>query len=513
MFTFNLIDEKWLPCVMTDQTLGDKSLLEVLLDAQNVREIIGDSPPVTIALHRLLLAILHRALNAPQSVNEWSEIREAGKFDHAKLESYFEQHKPRFNLFDEKYPFYQTASVTSYLKNGEVTTLFFHSGSTLFEHSTKQKASLSAATAARLLIGFQSFDVGGLKTYINIADKSANASPLIQSAVMLVKGENLFETLVLNFHQYSADDEEPFPFDYAKDLPAWERNAETQAGERLPDGYVDLLTWQSRTILLQPEINEDGSTLVRNAVIMKGFQFPKGFLRNDKETMIAFRASKDKTEGFFPVGFSESRALWRNSMSLLQTVDGEKNRPMMLDWLNDLAQDKFLNCADALPIDFYGLAADKAKLLFWQQESFDLPLAYLNDENLLDSLKTALEFAEEISGNLRAGVKKLAETLETNAANFPAMPIYWSTLELRFQSLLSNLPNDKDAAMSGWFAEVLIVANNAFERTADSLSGSARELKAAVEAKGLFDGITYKTKQKPEYKNYVPQTKTTGGTK
>lgn len=507
MFTFNLTNKKWLPCVMTDGTLRDLNLREVLLEAASVKEIVGDSPPVTIALYRLLLAILHRALKSPQTADEWQKIREAGEFNRQKLENYFDKWKERFDLFDEKNPFYQSVSARENVQEGAIIQLYFQgkNNATLFDHSTiNQPNSLTPAEAARYLIAFQGFDFGGIK-----ADGSAQTAPLLQSAIALVKGKNLFETLVFNLHRY--DETKPFPFEFDEDLPAWERDEETEATERLPDGYVDLLTWQARRIFLQPEQNADGETIVKNSVIMRGYAMPKTVGRHAKETMTAFRASK--TEGFFPVGFSETRALWRNSLSLLQTIDKLQYRPMMLDWLNDLVQAGKLSRADALPVDFYGLAADKGKLLFWQQESFELPLAFLDDENLLESLKTALEFAEEISGNLRSGVKKLAEQLETVVANFPAMAIYWSTLELEFQNLLSGLPPDKDAAMRKWFADVLRIANKAFDDTANSLSGSAEELRAAVEAEGFFKAITYKTKQKPEYKNYVPQTKTTGGTK
>lgn len=512
MFTFNLLEEKWLPCVMSaGNALRDLSLREVLLDAQNVREIVGDSPPVTIALHRLLLAILHRALNAPQSAGEWNEIREAGEFDRAKLEDYFEKHKPRFDLFDAKYPFYQSPSARENVQDGAIMQLYFQgkNNATLFDHSTIDlPKAVSAAEAARFLIAFQGFDFGGIK-----ADGSAQTAPLLQSAIALIKGENLFETLLFNLHWYNAQDEEPFPFSYAKDLPAWERDAETEAVERLPDGYVDLLTWQARRIFLQPEQNENGETVVKNTVIMRGYSFPKTVGRYAKETMTAFRASK--TEGFFPVGFSETRALWRNSLSLLQTVDGEKSRPKMLDWLDDLVVDGYLNRADSLPIDFYGLAADKAKLLFWQQESFYLPLAYLNDNDLLNLLKTAIEFAEEISGNLRSGIKRLAKILtddEATAANFPAMPFYWSTLETEFQKLLSDLPNKKDAAMREWFGDVLSTADEAFEKTANSLSGAAKELKATVEARNFYGALRYKTKESTNFKIYLPETKAKGGT-
>lgn len=508
MFTFDLLEKKWLPCVMTDNTLRDLSLSQVLLDASNVREIVGDSPPITIALHRLLLAILHRALYAPQSAAEWNEIREAAAFDRTKLESYFEKHKARFDLFDEKYPFYQSSSAKENVQNGAIIQLYFQgkNNATLFDHSTISAPNkLTPVEAARFLIAFQSFDFGGIK-----ADGSAQTAPLLQSAIALIKGENLFETLLLNLHWYNSDDAEPFNFSYAKDLPAWERDEETQAVERLPNGYVDLLTWQARRIFLQPEQNEDGETIVKNTVIMRGYSFPKGFERKGKETMTAFRASK--TEGFFPVGFSESRALWRNSLSLLQSVDGAGNRPKMLDWLDDLVNEGFLDRSMSLPVDFYGLAADKAKLLFWQKENFVLPLTYLSDESLLELLKTALEFSQEIGDKLRDCVKKLADLLQTNITNFQAMPIYWSMLETKFQRLLTALPDDKKMAMNEWFGEVLRIADDAFNQTANSLSGSAEELKATVEARRLYGALRYKTKELPNFKIYLPETKSKGGT-
>ena len=513
MFAFNLLEEKWLPCVMMGNSLHDLSLRDVLLDAENVREIVGDSPPVTIALHRLLLAILHRALYAPQSAAQWNEIREAEKFDRAKLENYFENHKTRFDLFDEKYPFYQSPSARENVQSGAIIQLYFQgkNNATLFEHSTITAPNkLTAAEAARFLIAFQGFDFGGIK-----ADGSAQTAPLLQSAIALIKGENLFETLLLNLHSYNSADQEPFDFSYAKDLPAWEHDEETQSVERLPNGYVDLLTWQARRIYLQPERNENDEIIVKNTVIMRGYSFPKGFERKGKETMLGFQIGKDKTKGFYTVRFNENKSLWRNSFSLLQNIRDDKNRAKTLSWLSELVNEGYLNRTDSLPIEFYGMTHDSqsiAKLLFWQIDGFNLPLAYLNDDqSLLELLKVALEFSQEIGDKLRDGVKKLADLLQTNIANFQAMPIYWSTLELKFQRLLSALPIEREVAMREWFGEVLATADNAFEQTTNSLSGSAEELKATVEARRLYGGLRYKTKEAPNFKIYLPETKSKGG--
>ena len=156
-----------------------------------------------------------------------------------------------------------------------------------------------------------------------------------------------------------------------------------------------------------------------------------------------------------------------------------------------------------------------AKLLFWQKDEFNLPLAYLNEDSLVEFLKTALEFAEEIGMNLRSSMKKLAKVLmdnEAKAANFQAMPVYWSTLELKFHQLLAALPKDQKTAMNQWFGEVLAIADDAFNQTANSLSGSAEELKATVEARRLYGALRYKTKESPNFKIYLPETKSKGGT-
>ena len=57
--SFNLIDEPWIPCIL-DGTRVELGLRDVLAQAQQLREIRGDSPLETASLHRLLLAVLHR---------------------------------------------------------------------------------------------------------------------------------------------------------------------------------------------------------------------------------------------------------------------------------------------------------------------------------------------------------------------------------------------------------------------------------------------------------------------
>ncbi|MFN6964548.1 MAG: type I-E CRISPR-associated protein Cse1/CasA [Pyrinomonadaceae bacterium] len=486
MASFDLRSESWLPC-LTDEGPSERSLLEVLTRSHNIRELVGDSPPITIALHRLLIAILHRILRGPKNTDEWNELYARGSFDAEQIKEYFDRFADRFDLFHEKYPFYQAASAREHLQDGAAIQLYFQgkNNATLFEHtSTTAPKSISPAEAARLIVAFQGFDFGGIK-----ADGSAQTAPLLQSAVALVRGKNLFETLMLNLHRYDGENASPFVFDEGEDLPAWEREEETHSAVRWPAGPVDLLTWQPRRLAIEASEDKDGSPVIRNAVVMLGYSFPKDVALHAKETMMAFRKNKDGQ--MFSIGFSENRALWRNSESLIKATTADHARPRSLDWVNELRLDGYIG-KQKLPIDVYGLAADKAKLLFWNHERFDLPLAFLSDVDLTANLGRCLAFAEEVGSAVRASMKALADELETERETFFAEGNFWSQLESRFHALLDRLPSDREAEMRAWFADTLRTASGAFRETVNSLSGTAAEVEAAVKAENMLWGVISK---------------------
>ena len=75
--TFNLIDEPWIPCTMLDGARRSLGLRETLTQAQAIRELGGDSPLEVAALHRLLLAVLHRNFDIGDS-QQWGALWESG---------------------------------------------------------------------------------------------------------------------------------------------------------------------------------------------------------------------------------------------------------------------------------------------------------------------------------------------------------------------------------------------------------------------------------------------------
>jgi CRISPR system Cascade subunit CasA len=517
--TFNLVDEAWIPCVRSDGSVEHRGILQTLTGAAQYVEVRDPSPLVTIALHRMLLAVLHRVFG-PESPEAWADLWQngEGRFDTEKLEAYLKAREiySRFNLFDEKHPFYQTASLPlGSLENKTGRPKFvkpiwqmahelaYSDSMNLFAHFTANDwETRPADEAARWLVAFQGFALGGLITTEEgkkAQDGSADAGQLVKSAVVLAKGGNLFQTLLLNLVHYSADDEAPFTFKAKADRPAWERDDEPKPADRRYDGYLDLLTWQSRRIKLVAERDPEGNLLgISGVVTMKGFQLPDEYWRFHYETMVGYVRAKDtkaKQEPWPALGFRVGKDLWRDSYALFQTVAEGCQRPRSISWLNELRQAGSLR-RKYLQLDVAGMSADRAKIFFWRQETLPLPLVYLDKPVVVESLKLALALAEAVATEAlrpaawaaaanwltaKPDMKPDTDRVREVVESFAPERHYWSRLERPFRELLFGLADDGadlGACVNHWYWNILDPsARDAFEQSIGRIDGG-RDLKA-----------------------------------
>jgi CRISPR system Cascade subunit CasA len=510
MPSFNLIDEPWIPVYGLDGR-AECSIKEVLLRAQEFREMRDSSPLVTLALHRLFLAILHRNFG-PSSSKAWGKLWQTGCFDAAALESYFARSRPYFDLFDAERPFYQDAAFQSKKPNGInqlVRELSRGNNPTLFDHTSEDPPPLlSPAEAARALVAEQAFAVGGGKSELGYT----TSGPLVGGVTVLVCGENLFETLLLNLIRYKEND--PLPTE--GDAPAWEQKGRPKDGPPTPNGYLDYLTWQSRSIHLQPEA--DGR--VRFMSYAQGRKLAPAAPLYDP--MMAYQRDK---EGDRPLRLSETKALWRESAALFQ-FEAEATAfrgPGNLRWLRDLRAEDLLPSRPRFTLTAVGLCTDKAKVHFWRHEDLPLPPDYLTDGTLKKSLQVALELAEEVGAKLRNGAtRKLAELLLTAGQRSPdskqlwamvdslgADALYWSRLEQPFRLFLINLPGPvahQKEQIDAWFRDRLArTARRAFWETAGELGSSRRILRAVVESERQLGGSLAKIARTAKIHQPLPQ--------
>jgi CRISPR system Cascade subunit CasA len=208
-FTFNLVDEPWLPCVeRSDRGPVALGLREALVRAHDLRELVDVSPLVTAALHRLLLALIHRIFGPP-SIDAWLDLWRAGSWDAGRIDAYLAQWRLRLDLFHPEHPFYQTRQLRT-ASPGAATALVLELASgnnaTLFDHTLDAHyLPLSSALAARTVVTFQAFAPGGLVSFEKgqTQHRSANAAPLTKGAMALIRGDSLFETPQLKLMRYA----------------------------------------------------------------------------------------------------------------------------------------------------------------------------------------------------------------------------------------------------------------------------------------------------------------------
>lgn len=503
---FNLIEEPWIPCLLPDNRTEEFGLREVLTRAHEIREIFHPSPLVATALHRLLLAILHRNFG-PENLQAWKVLWQLGRFDEAVLEGYFNRWRGRFYLFHPERPFYQVPRMDE-ARNHPVQLLALEAAAgnnpTLFDHSFSDlPATFSPAQAACYLLARQGFSIGfGKSKPFYFSD-----SPLIRGYTVFVRGGNLWQTLILNIMGYNQ--ERPIP-QSGDDLPPWEQQStpDPDPGGNHITGYINYLTWQSRKIHLIPE---DEPPVVRYCQIQQNWKLP------DPQPLDPFKSyRRDEKQGMLPRSLTADRAVWRDSHTLFQL--GE--RPEILAWagrIEGLRNSGEIEAQKVYQFSITGLATEAGKaanLILWRQERLPLPLAYLEDEELLGQLKIALDLAEKahelLIRDLRwvaalilapptGGQGRKADKNEVARLVKSWAPgrLYWSRLEAPFRRLLVELPDDREEDEDGepvygtqrlpeWRCLVANAALESFQEVAAGLERSVRTLKAVARVEGPF---------------------------
>lgn len=479
MNRFSLITSPFIPCVRGGE-LVHLGLLETIFKAHKIEQIQDQSPLVTISLHRLLLAIIHRVIGGPSTPDDWNEIWQKKEFDAKDFEEYFQKWESRFNLFDENFPFYQDVEFQSKAPNGAnqiIRELSRGNNATLFDHTHESPPpSFPAPLIARALIAEQMFAIGGGQSEIGYT----STAPAASGVLLLSRGSNLFETLMLNLFSYGPENDGLFKSN-PDDLPAWEKNVRPSKDKVSYTGYIDYLTWQSRTIKLIPQ--EDGSVQYLHYASGRAFKPPANFF----EPMSTYRAS-DTESKMLVIRFSETKQLWRDSASLIQFSTNERDSghqtrlvsAMTTSWIRELIDEGCLTKQSVFPFQVFGLCTDKAKVNFWRQELLSFPREYLIDPNLVNTLAIAIDLAEKVGQTLRGCVANFAgEYLKKATDKSPdkdrlrkmvdatfADGIYWSNLDQPFWVLVSELAGDethRGSKLDEWFTKLYSVAVSSFQ--------------------------------------------------
>ncbi|MEU9891033.1 type I-E CRISPR-associated protein Cse1/CasA [Sphaerisporangium sp. NPDC051011] len=352
--SFDLTRAKWLPVLREDGTGDVLSLRELFEQAGGLRRLVGDVPTQEFALLRLLLAILHDAIDGPGDVEEWQELWDGG-LPVGRITSYLDKHLGRFDLLHPQTPFFQTADLRT--ATGEFTSLDrivadVPNGARFFTMRAHGTPRLTFAEAARWLVHAHTFDTSGIKTGA-VGDPRVKGGKVYPQGVawagnlggVCAEGNNLRETLLLNLIAFDTDTLRIGP---DPDLPAW-RHAPAGAGQmdpvalsRRPAGVRDLYTWQSRRVRYLHDAEG-----VYGVILAYGDPLAP-HNRHDREPMTGWRRSEaqEKKLGlaqvYLPREHDPSRSAWRGLGALVagRTQWSEQRgeaahivRPRILDWV------------------------------------------------------------------------------------------------------------------------------------------------------------------------------------
>ena len=513
-YSFNLIDQPWIPCTMPDGSHTELSLQKALLQAHEIREIFDQSPLVTAALHRLLLAILHRNFG-PTSRSEWRTLWQAKQFDSVRLIDYFSKWYRRFDLFDDERPFYQDGGIKTEkgkIKEVEINELIPElaraNNRTLFDHTTDSTSPvLSPPEAARVLVMTQMYRLAGGKL---VGNQYSYDAPIAREVCFLVKGSTLFETLLLNMVRYHVDD--PVPI-VGSDLPAWEQEQPNTSAR--PHGYTDYLTWQTLKLRLVPSrtVHEGGE--VRRVRIGVGRKFDKkqeealffdpgcSYTKNPKAT--------NEQDPWPSTRYQQDRALWRDSSTLFRFIEDDNRKPhSALKWVSGLIGDGVLDVSMPYQLEAYGQCTKKRDIFFWQSTRLPLPAQYLTDEDLVEALEIALESTEKVADRLKWAMETFARyalyplkatenlakaqkgEVKRLVGHLRAPEAYWSALEVPFLDFMRDLPDDPDTVLEDWNKRIQQVAHQAFNEATNDLDQSARVLRAIAKGQSHLTRLVHK---------------------
>ncbi|MBB4933310.1 CRISPR system Cascade subunit CasA [Lipingzhangella halophila] len=362
-FSFDLTERPWIPVQWLDGSQTELALPEVFRWAPRLRRVVGDIPTQEFALLRLLLAIVHDAVDGPEDTEHWRELWEGG-IPAEEIAAYLEQHRHRLDLLHPETPFFQVVDLRT--AKDEISSLDrivgdVPNGTPFFTMRARGTARLGFAEAARWVVHAHAYDPSGIKSGVLGDPRVKNGKGYPQGVGwagglggVFVEGDDLRQTLLLNLVATDTDHLRAAE----ADRPAWRFDPpgaaplEGKEKEERPYGVRDLYTWQGRRLRLR--YDTDG---VYGVVLAYGDPL-EAHNRHNREPMTGWRRSpaQEKKRGepqvYLPREHEPARSAWRGLASLLadqapgsgQRQDAAEGlRPRILEWVARLTVEGYLD--------------------------------------------------------------------------------------------------------------------------------------------------------------------------
>ncbi|QAY71394.1 type I-E CRISPR-associated protein Cse1/CasA [Xylanimonas protaetiae] len=423
---FNLVDEPWLPVIDAGGRQTEVSVRDAFRRSGELRRLVGDLPTQAFAHLRLLLAVLHRAVEGPADADHWAEVRDGWDATLARVDAYLDAVHDRFWLRHPTHPFLQVPDLrTAKDEVFGLSRIVCDGPGTSTFMTTRLGDNLETASwpeAARWLVHAHAFDVSGIHSGA-VDDPRVSSGKGFgigtgwagQIGGVHLHGATLRETLLLNL---IAPDEVGL-LGGEDDLPAWERAPLGAAPEgwpaevadvksltyRQPTGPVDLYTWPTRRIRLFGD--DERCTGVVNA------QGDRATPHNrfDVEPMTSWRYSPVQTKArgahtYMPAKHDPERAFWRGLSALIPGMSepagaglpSRRRSPAVIEWAVYLRRHGLLG-AEQIDVQAVGIEYGSNESVYAElvADTLTLPTALLTEDGrpLADVAVLAVDCAEK----------------------------------------------------------------------------------------------------------------------
>ena len=336
---FNLLREKWVLVLDSKGNSREVSLIEAFQAAYIIKCLAGELQAQDIAVLRLMLAVLYSVFtrvsidgdykeltNERQAVNRWVDLWKSRRFPIEPIEDYLNRYSERFYLFHEHTPFYQvpiTVNIGTEFAAAKLIGDLAESANkpnVFAERARSLKNGVTYSEAVRWLLYLNAYDDISVSPKLR---KGLGIGRLGKLGLVYAAGDNLFETLMLNFSLLSDQNER-----FRPGKAVWEKELyiTDRALVKTPASPAELLTLQSRRI-----------SLLRDNGTVTGYKLYGGDIMNEENAFIEHmtRWGKDddeKRDVYKPKRLNPYKPLWRKFPALIMNTEKTK-RPGVIEWL------------------------------------------------------------------------------------------------------------------------------------------------------------------------------------
>lgn len=419
---YNVLKEPWIPVIDKHGKIVELGILDVLNNAHELIEISDSIAHYEYGIYRMLFVFIMDAYRMTE-LYEIKELLKKGKFDEKVIEEYVSfcnANGERFNLFDEKYPFMQCGKdqwSDAKIKSSANLSPIYSTGNnhTHFDHCLEKNKKISFTEAAKAVCSINLFCTSGAQGY---PSTPSGAPPMYT----IVKGNNLFETLVFGMVPVTADRN--------KDIPIWRNTAVVESKKIVPKvTLLEGLTFMCRRIRILGDEKNISTVL---------FEQGMNYTSYDSwiDPYVTYFQSKNGRANLKP---NIDKEPWRNIDRLFNIEDGEAPK-VIYQYSTYAERPKIHTCT-------YSVATSNAAYLDMYKGEYIIPSEIIRTAKRFNALREAIAAAESGGKTLKEAIKQLEKEMNFNDKNGPTSSERERTVK-RYFSKVKNI-------FFGWFCSTL----------------------------------------------------------